>query len=90
MLHGFTVDDGANPNSAPTVLNGSLYATTDGNAGEVFKLLPTGGVTKLYSFTGGADGDQPQGGLTVVNGVLYGITQGGGANGTGAVFKIMP
>jgi uncharacterized repeat protein (TIGR03803 family) len=47
--------------------------------------------TVLYSFTGGADGANPWAGLIFDDGgALYGTTNGGGVNGNGTVFRLMP
>ena len=77
--------------------NGDLYGTTDGgeyDGGTVFKMTPSGTLTTLYSFcslTNCADGYYPSGGLIqVMNGDLYGTTSGGGAKGSGTVFKMSP
>jgi uncharacterized repeat protein (TIGR03803 family) len=42
----------------------------------------------LYSFTGGGDGTGPAASLTDMRGVLYGTTYGGGADSSGAVFRV--
>jgi uncharacterized repeat protein (TIGR03803 family) len=80
--------------------NGNLYgATTGGGAGgngTVFKLTPQadGSWTKsvLYSFTSsGTDGANPYASLIFdQKGNLYGTTVYGGAQGSGAVFKLAP
>jgi uncharacterized repeat protein (TIGR03803 family) len=72
----------------------NFYGTaTAGGAyglGTVFRMTPGGGVTSLYSFTGGADGYQPGTGLVqATDGNFYGTT-GNGATGYGTVFKITP
>jgi uncharacterized repeat protein (TIGR03803 family) len=74
---------------------GNFYGTTNGGgasgAGVVFKLAPSGQETVLYSFTGGADGGYPLAGLVRdAAGNFYGTTNGGGASGTGVVFKVVP
>jgi uncharacterized repeat protein (TIGR03803 family) len=74
---------------------GNLYGTTyQGGTdlhGTVFELDPTGKLTVLYSFTGGADGGNPWAGLLRdSDGNLYGTTYYGGADGFGTVFKIAP
>src|SRR5882762_4797350 len=72
--------------------NGNFYGTTFGGGaggfGTVFTITPTGTVTTLHNFTGGADGGEPVGGLVLgSNNRFYGTTFVGG-NGTGTVFKI--
>jgi uncharacterized repeat protein (TIGR03803 family) len=86
--------------------NGNFYGTTEyggaNNHGTVFKITPSGALTKLYSFcsqSGCTDGANPFGPLVqATDGNLYGTTQIGGANtsrrcahqGCGTVFKITP
>lgn len=72
---------------------GNLYGTTvQGGAfnnGVVFKVEPKGKETVLYSFTGGADGAAPVASLVRdLDGNLYGVASGGGAFGSGVVFKL--
>src|ERR1022692_4206270 len=90
--------DGANPWAGLVqATNGGLYGTTyyggTNSAGTIFKITPGGTLTTLYSFcpqTNCTDGFGPQAGLVqAANGDLYG-TNGGGANSSGAVFKITP
>jgi uncharacterized repeat protein (TIGR03803 family) len=81
--------------------DGNLYGTTcNGGAhgsGTVFKISPTGNLTTLYSFTGGADGASPIAGLVqATNRKFYGTTSQGGSSacstmyssGCGTVFEI--
>jgi uncharacterized repeat protein (TIGR03803 family) len=75
--------------------NGNLYGTTFGGGnygyGEVFEMTPTGTLTTIYSFGGGADGAYPFAGLVqATNGDFYGTTAYGGAYGYGTVFKMTP
>jgi uncharacterized repeat protein (TIGR03803 family) len=82
---------------------GNLYGTAsaggpDGGpgvsgSGTVWRLTPGGVLTVLKAFTGagagGTDGAFPQTGLTLASdGLLYGTTVGGGANGSGGVFRV--
>ena len=75
---------------------GNLYGTTAiggaNSSGTVFKVTPTGEEIVLYSFyTYSGDGSSPQAGLIMHgNGNFYGTTSGGGANGSGTVFKVTP
>jgi uncharacterized repeat protein (TIGR03803 family) len=74
--------------------NGDLYGTTSSGGanddGTVFKITPTGTLTRLHSFDG-TDGETPVAGLVqATNGDLYGTTSSGGANDDGTVFKITP
>ena len=104
VLHTFTAGaDGAFP-IGNLVLDaaGNLYGTTTisyspPGSGTVFKLDPTGTLTVLYNFTGGADGGQPGGLVSDPAGNLYGTASSGGitvgpycASGCGTVFKVAP
>ena len=77
--------------------SGNLYGTAAGGGtgtcgsgyGVVFELSPTGTLTVLYTFTGGADGGTPQASLfRDRSGNLYGTTSQGGAANAGTVFEI--
>jgi uncharacterized repeat protein (TIGR03803 family) len=73
--------------------DGNLYSTSPsggGGNGSVFKMTPSGTLTVLHNFTGGADGGFPNGGLTLgADGNFYGTTTtGSGCCGT--IFKITP
>jgi len=94
MLHTFTGDDGANPQS-PLIADadGNLYGTTfyDGKSGygTVFKMDTKNKVTVLYSFAGPPDAANPSGPLLMdKSGNLYGTTVWGGASNQGTVFKL--
>ncbi len=106
LLYTFTGGaDGAYPQYGGLIADssGNLYGVTafGGNqegfsgSGVVFKLVPAGNETVLYTFTGGADGAQPQGGLVMdTAGNLYGTTVDGGiqpgAFGSGVIFELDP
>jgi len=98
--------DGAQP-LASVILDskGNLYGTTyhgggsgcgGSGCGTVFKILPGGSETLLYSFTGDTDGGLPLAGLTLDGqGNLFGTASIGGfipegTNGFGVIFKITP
>jgi uncharacterized repeat protein (TIGR03803 family) len=90
-LHRFG-DAGVNPAAALVqATDGNLYGTTFGNpygtfGGTIFKITPSGTLTRLYSFPYGAD---PAAGLVqAANGDFYGTIEYGGANGNGTIFKI--
>ena len=97
LLHAFGAgDDGAQPDAGLMVArDGYLYGTTtrggtDG-AGTVFKLIPGGGYTRLFSFHGGSNpnGGYPEAGLVQGwDGDLYGTTEVGGTANAGTVYKI--
>jgi uncharacterized repeat protein (TIGR03803 family) len=76
--------------------DGNFYGTTaEGGAntsGTVFKITPKGKLATLYNFcsqTNCTDGATPYAGLVqATDGNFYGATRFGGANNSGAVFKI--
>jgi uncharacterized repeat protein (TIGR03803 family) len=78
--------------------DGNFYGTTAeggvNTSGTVFKITPKGKLATLYSFcsqTNCTDGATPYAGLMqATDGNLYGTTRFGGANNSGAVFKINP
>ena len=90
--------DGGQPQAA--LVQGSdtnLYGTTFAggllDTGTVFKINASGGLTPLYSFTGGLDGAQPQAALVQgIDGSFYGTTSAGGLSlsNAGTVFRITP
>jgi uncharacterized repeat protein (TIGR03803 family) len=72
--------------------DGNIYGTLPNggsvNSGTVFRAMPSGKVTIIYSFDG-TTGAVPYSGLTLgSDGNFYGTTYAGGANGLGTVFKI--
>ncbi len=84
ILHALSYGDGQLPSGAMVIdASGNLYATAMGGGdqglGTVFKVMPNGGSTTLYSFKGGFDGKAPATGVTGDGqGNLYGTTQQGG------------
>ncbi len=96
-IYAFTgADDGGYPYAGVTTgADGNLYGTTyaggSSGAGTVFQLTPSGVLSTLYAFTGGADGAYPYAGVTVgADGSLAGATSQGNANGQGGVFRLAP
>jgi uncharacterized repeat protein (TIGR03803 family) len=89
-----TGGDGGNPNGPPVpAKDGNLYGpTTNGGTvgvGTIYKISPTGTVSILYSFLGGAVGSNPNASLMQgKDGNLYGSTTNAGINGAGTIFKI--
>jgi uncharacterized repeat protein (TIGR03803 family) len=72
--------------------DGNLYSTSQGGGanafGTVFRLTPSGTMTRLWSFANGSDGAFPNSGLTLgTDGNLYGSAVNGGL-GFGTLFKI--
>ena len=108
VLHTFTggADGGFYASGVIRDRAGNLYGTTNGGGklsaspcvgygcGVVYKLDPSGNVTVLYTFCGGADGALPNAGVTFDSaGNLYGTTAGGGnlgacSGGCGVVYKL--
>jgi len=63
---------------------GVVFALTTGPANEMWAEVPP----HSFQYTDGAD---PASGLAMdAQGALYGVAGGGGANGTGVVFKVIP
>ena len=104
VLHSFNNNgkDGSDP-SCNLVFDksGNLYGTTESggvyNSGTVFELTPRAGgawtLSILHNFNpSGKDGVNPRGGLVFdSSGNLYGTTYtGGGPNGGGTVFELVP
>ena len=95
VLYSFTGgDDGGFPDSS-VILDpaGDLYGTTNrggtGGVGVVFELEPSGNLTVLHTFTGGADGAYPNAGVVRdPAGNLYGTTYSGGSEDAGVVYKV--
>jgi uncharacterized repeat protein (TIGR03803 family) len=97
VLHSFAIADGENPYAGLVQgTDGSLYGTTAGGGanhkGTIFKISPSGTLTRLYSFcslANCADGEDPTAGvIQATNGDFYGTTAEGGANAGGTVFRI--
>jgi len=75
--------------------DGNFYGTTEfgGTAvnqfGTVFRITPTGKVSRLYSFQGGSDGANPFAGLAQsTDSKLYGVAALGGDSNSGTLFQI--
>jgi uncharacterized repeat protein (TIGR03803 family) len=79
--------------------NGNLFGTTYSGGhpgckykqgcGVVFKVIPGGTESVLYSFTGGADGANPNGGVILgAQGNIYGTTSLGGSAKLGTVYEL--
>ncbi len=94
----FNGSDGAAPDGALLDVNGTLYGTAlsgggsdDTGAGAIFRFVPPGTESVVYSFPSClcSNGDQPYGSLTYANGLLYGTTVYGGL-GYGTIFSVDP
>ncbi|HUN90787.1 MAG TPA: choice-of-anchor tandem repeat GloVer-containing protein, partial [Burkholderiaceae bacterium] len=75
--------------------DGQFYGTTQtggaNNAGTVFQVSPAGVETVIWSFGGTNDGQYPQAALLQsADGRLFGTTFGGGPNGMGTIFAVLP
>jgi uncharacterized repeat protein (TIGR03803 family) len=98
ILHTFAANgdnkDGSSPWGTPIVdKDGNFYGTTVSggttDTGTIYKIDSKGKETVLYSFKGGTDGGYPNAALiSDASGNFYGTTQGGGANHSGAIFKL--
>lgn len=94
---GFGCPDGSEPSGVAQGSNGNLYGTTSfsglHNAGTVFEISPAGQFRTIYSFCsqeGCPDGEGPTSLVQASDGNLYGTTLGGGAFGSGTIFRITP
>jgi uncharacterized repeat protein (TIGR03803 family) len=98
LLHTFAggTNDGWNPEgSLVEGSDGNFYGVTSkvgSNQGTIYRMTPSGQVTVLHTFAGGAsDGQTPIAGLIEgSDGSFYGTTQYGGTSGCGTVYKITP
>jgi uncharacterized repeat protein (TIGR03803 family) len=99
VAHAFGIgSDGAQPIGGVVLdADGNFYGTTslggDFGNGTVFEAKRSGSTwteNVIYSFTGGSDGANPPAGVTLgTDGSLYGTSSFGGANGIGAVYKLV-
>ena len=89
--------DGSFPNAVVQGADGNFYGSAQygpefpanifSGYGSVFKITPSGTLTTLYSFTGGANNGNPWGVIQGQDGNLYGMTSAGTPN---SVFKVTP
>jgi uncharacterized repeat protein (TIGR03803 family) len=84
--------------------DGILYSTSSGGGtfgdGTVFRLQPPPSTcktslcpwtkTQVYAFMGNGDGTTPIGTLLLSSSDIYGVTLGGGPQGAGTVYELMP
>ena len=93
-LTSFSGVNGAYPEGSLLLSGNTLYGTTsqDGSGyyGTVFAVNTNGigGVSAVYSFTGGLDGNGPVAGLILSGNTLYGTAYNGGSEGAGTVFGV--
>jgi uncharacterized repeat protein (TIGR03803 family) len=97
LLYGFggtfINNEGSFPSSGLTPASdggfyGAAYTGGAHSVGTVFKITPSGTLTQLYDFTGGADGASPLAApIQGSDGNLYGTAAAGGAN-YGVIYKI--
>jgi uncharacterized repeat protein (TIGR03803 family) len=101
ILTRFTGKNGANPNLLVKGPHGNFSATasyggpnSQGEAGTVFEISPTGVLTTLYNFCAKpncADGLQSDAGLVLGRDRnFYGTTRIGGSAGNGTIFQVTP
>ena len=97
LLHSFggALGSGITPSGALTLgPDGNFYGVTQGGGtggdGTVYQVTPSGVVTVLHSFAGGAiDGSVPTGTLSInPDGTITGTTSSGGASNDGTVYQI--
>jgi uncharacterized repeat protein (TIGR03803 family) len=93
-LHALSGADGYHPQGALTQgSDGNFYGTTyvgggSANAGTIFMITPAGGLTTLYTFTGGADGSSPAGLGKGSDGNFYGAVSYGAKYGLGDIYRL--
>jgi uncharacterized repeat protein (TIGR03803 family) len=93
-LTSFSGANGAYPEGSLLLSGNTLYGTAsqDGSGyyGTVFAVNTNGigGVSAVYSFTGGLDGNGPVAGLILSGNTLYGTAYNGGSEGAGTVFGV--
>ena len=98
VLYSFAAPvNGINPTPRGSLIqgtDGNFYGCTQHggtlNVGTVFKLTPAGVQTLVHSFSaGGTDAAEPGVLLQGSDGAIYGAATSGGANATGAIFRIL-
>ena len=92
VLHSFTGPDGASPRRALAFgPGGELYGTTHAggasDSGTLFRVSPSGALTRLHDFADGG-GQDPTELLLAADGNFYGTATAGGAHGGGTVFRL--
>ncbi len=95
---GATDSDGLRSGAFALASDGNFYGVSTDPCnptpcGSIYRLTPSGIITTLYSFTGGADGGRPLGKMVqATDGNFYGTTShiAGGPGVNGTVFRITP
>ncbi len=88
--------DGGSPWALTVGSDGNFYGVTSGyygaasDDGTMYELTPSGTYTQLYSFPRGSTGYPFGPFVQGSDGNFYGTTQGGGTDGDGAVYKLVP
>jgi len=88
-LHDFTRDEGYPEPDPIQGRDGNLYLVSGASHGRIYGLSPSGTMSLVYAFTGGADGSSPHSLIQATDGNFYGTTrysQGSIDNGT--VFRL--
>src|SRR6185503_18539679 len=91
VVHAFDATAAFNPRTSLVLgTDGNFYGTASGALGSIFKMTPSGTITQLHAFIGGAnDGATVYAGLTLgTDGNFYGTTAAGGTANKGTVFKM--
>jgi uncharacterized repeat protein (TIGR03803 family) len=89
--------DGAYPHAALIqATDGNFYGTTfspgfGADFGTVFRMTPSGAVSLLHTFTGGAGGAKPRASvIQATDGNFYGTTTEGGSDDLGTIYRVTP
>ena len=95
LLDFGNTDNGVTPYSSLISDGTFLYGTTsEGGSfgvGTIYKIKPDGtGFAKLFDFDGDNTGSTPVGSLLFDGTYIYGMASGGGADGHGTIFKLLP
>ena len=87
----YTFPNERTASNAVYATDGNYYGVATGNSNYIYRVTPSGSFTALYTFPSVPfpfDGDTSASLLQAGDGNLYGVLPSGGANGTGAVYKL--